>query len=98
MQEIYRRGTITVWVKYDDEGRLAIDAQDLGGHPAFEEYEYFVRILPGDFSELRQALDGEVDDDVLDLIVANADTICRTGETTWLKAHGIPYDLNTWGH
>src|SRR5688572_206972 len=98
MQEIYRQGTLTVWVKYDDAGRLAIDAQDLGGHPAFEEYEYFIRIGPDHFSELRPALGGGVEDDVLDLILTNAAAICRAGETSWLEAHAIPYDFSTWGH
>ncbi len=98
MQEIYRRGSLVVWAGYTEDGRLALDAQDLGGHPVFDEYEYFIRIDPESFPTLRKALSGGATDDVLELVLTHGAAIVEAGETSWLKDHGIPYQFSNWGH
>jgi len=96
MREIYRGETLVVRAGYDDAGRLAIDGQDLGGHPLFEEYEYFIRVEPEYLSAVRAALDGAAGVDLVALLAARSGELVRRGETAWLTAHGIPFELHTW--
>ncbi len=96
MREIYRGETLVVRAGYDDAGRLAIDGEDRGGHPMFEEYEYFIRIEREYFAAVRAALNGAVGTDLVGLLEGRASELVRRGETAWLKAHGIPYDFHTW--
>lgn len=98
MREIYRSETLVVRAGFDDDGRLAIDGQDFGGHPMFEEYEYFIRIERDYFAALRMALGGASGADLIDLLAARGNDLGRRGEATWLRAHGIPFDLQTWSH
>ncbi len=95
MREIHRGETLVVRAGYDDRGRLTIDGQDLGGHPLFEEYEYFLRVAPEHFGLLRSALGGGADAELVDLLATRGDELVRRGETRWLKEHGIPFDLDT---
>lgn len=98
MKEIYNAGTLAVWAKYEDDGRLAINGQDLGGHAVYEEYEYFIRVQPEDFPALVASLGGQPGDDVLELVTAKAQEVVQIGESTWLTAHGIPYKFDNYGH
>jgi len=95
MHTVYSDGTLRVWAHYVD-GMLGLDGQDLGGHPYFDEYEYFIRVRPEDFPKLRQALGGDPADDVLDLIIERGKGVVQAGETAWLKSHGIPFTISTW--
>lgn len=98
MRVIYSGVTLVVWAGYTNDGLLAFDGQDLGGHPAFDEYEYFIRISPNAFPAMSAALGGSASDDVLSLVLERGSEIVVSGETTWLKAHGIPYTFSNWGH
>lgn len=61
-----------LWARVDDEGRLHLDAQDLGLPPGWMssdgEYEYSRTIEPDDISALIELLGGRPGDDVLDLL------------------------------
>lgn len=96
MLKIYSSGTLTVWAGINEADELAIDAQDLGGHPLCDEYEYFIRIAEEDWSLLRAALDGAPEADVVELVAANAQAICGAGEVTWLTNHGVPHTFSNW--
>lgn len=93
---IYRAGTLTVRAGYDDHGRLAIDGHDLGGHPSSGEYEYFIRIRPEHFPQVRKALGADAAVDVVDLVAAHGVMLVESGESTWLKEHDIPYEFSNW--
>ncbi len=93
---IYRAGTLTVRAGYDDHGQLAIDGHDLGGHPASGEYEYFIRVRPEHFPQLRKAFGADESSDVVDLLVAHGAVLVESGETAWLTEHGIPYEFSNW--
>ena len=80
----------------DDDGQLAIDGQDLGGHPFCDEYEYFIRISPEHVDLLRSALDLDADADVLAAVKERGAEIVRAGEYTWLRDHEIPFEFNNW--
>ena len=94
MREIFRRGTLVVWAGIDQHGRLAIEGQDLGGHPATSEYEYFIWIAPEHWPLVRRALGGQEYDDVVELIAANAERLVTAGERSWLQAHDIPLEFD----
>lgn len=95
MDEIYRDGTLVVWAGYDDRGRLAIDGQDLGGHPGCDEYEYFIRIDPDHFDLLRSGFDVEADADLLAAVQVRGRELVGAGEATWLRDHDIPFELTS---
>ena len=95
VKEIHRSSTLVVWAGYDDHGRLAIEGQDLGGHPMCDEYEYFIHVAPAQFPQLCQALGGGEDDDVLALLAGRGPEVVRAGETSWLRANGVPFDFDS---
>ncbi len=96
MEEIYAGGTLVVWAGITEDGQLAINGQDLGGHPFSDEYEYFIRIAPEHWPLLRRALAGGEEDDIVEITVANGTRLVEAGEVTWLKAHGVPHSFHTW--
>ena len=95
MKQIHRSASLVVWAGYDDSGRLALEGQDLGGHPLCDEYEYFLNVAPEQFPQLARALGGTSDDDVLSLVADRGSELVRTGETAWLREHGVPFDFDS---
>ena len=93
---MHEAGTLTVRAGYDDQGQLALDGHDLGGHPGSGEYEYFIRVRPEHFPQLRKALGADESSDVLDVVVAHGAMLVERGETAWLAEHGIPYEFSNW--
>lgn len=59
------------------------------------EYEYWLKIEAPDVPAFKAAL-GVGDAGTLAAWEAKAPEIVRMGESTWLKAHGIPYKFDSW--
>ena len=91
------RHACMVWISIDERGSLLLTGQDLDpGTLGVDEYEYFITVSPEHFDAIRAALDAPPDSDVIDVMCANAEKIFLTGETTWLKEHGIPYGFSNY--
>jgi hypothetical protein len=45
--------------------------------------------------QLAEALGGTSDDDVLALVADRGSELVRTGETAWLRQHGVPFDFDS---
>ena len=95
-REVYRGGTLVVWVSYGDDGELVVHGQDIGGHPACDEYEYFLRIEPEHVQGLQEALGAPAQVGVVAVATVDWSDIVEMGETTWLKSVGIPYKFDCW--
>lgn len=59
------------------------------------EYEYWLTIRAPDIPAFRAAL-GAGERGVAAAWKAKASEIVRGGETSWLDAHGIPYQIHSW--
>ena len=88
---IYKRDKLLVSVALRC-GDLVTAGQDLSG----SEYEYWLTVRAADVPRVTAALGGTPGSDVLALVQANAETIVRTGEKSWLDAHGIPTEFWSW--
>ncbi|HEY5457801.1 MAG TPA: hypothetical protein VIJ96_20235 [Acidothermaceae bacterium] len=95
---IWQRDNLTVTVDRNEDGGLTIFGHDLAGWgPGSSDYEYAVTVDAGDIPVILAALGGRPGDDVVPLLVANAETIVATvGETAWLKSLGI--EPQVWNH
>jgi hypothetical protein len=80
----------------DADGVLRISGQDLGDNLYGGEYEYFLTVDATDVPTVVAALGGAPGDDVLELLVAQAEQIIRTGEKTWLEGLGISPGFSSW--
>lgn len=82
----WRSETCSVWVGYDDDGRLMFSGFD-GEH--LDGYEYTVTVTPDQFEKLRSVLGADPAGDVVDLVCKHAEEIMARGERTWLDDQGI---------
>jgi hypothetical protein len=92
-REFWRGASCTIWVGYDTAGALRFIGYD---RVHLDGYEYTITVQRTQFPALRQALGAAPDVDVLDAVCARVDDIMATDERSWLRAHGIPCDLQTW--
>ena len=83
-----QRGTCHVDISMAGEA-ARLSGQDLGGFAGADEYEYWITIQSEDFPVIRSALGAGPDDDVIEVLCANAEMIFTKGERTWLRAIGI---------
>ncbi|WP_194818666.1 hypothetical protein [Nocardia sp. XZ_19_385] len=83
---LWSRGGLYITASLRDSGALVIEGQHLsrGG-----EYEYAITVAPEKVVYVLQALGGKPEADVLDLLAANAESIVRQGEKSWLESLGI---------
>jgi hypothetical protein len=86
---IWSEDGLTVWARPDEDGGFMITGQDLGPNLSGREYEYAVAIAARDVPAVVEALGGTAGADVLALVAANAETIVRAGELSWLRRLGI---------
>ena len=91
----FEQNTCCVWIKMVGN-ELRLSGQDLGGHPACDEYEYFITIGPDEFDKIRAALAAPTDADIFDVMCGHAESIYTTGETTWLNSIGVEYEFDSW--
>jgi len=85
---MWARNELYVDVCLLEDGSLQFAGQDLKTFGK-DEYEYALTVAPGDISKVSAALGGEPGDDVIALLVANAERIIQTGELAWLRSIGI---------
>ncbi|QLY28206.1 hypothetical protein H0264_22750 [Nocardia huaxiensis] len=92
-RSLWARDGLYIDVSLRDSGELAFDAQHLrnGG-----EYEYALTVPPDQVPLVLAALGGAAGDDVLALLQANAETIVRRGEKSWLESIGVTPGF--WSH
>jgi hypothetical protein len=74
-------------------GSVTIEGQDLRRE---EEYEYFLTVRGVDVPQIKKALDGRPDEDVLELLGRHGADIVRQGEMHWLEHHSIPYGFHSY--
>lgn len=92
-REFWRSATCTVWVGLAADGVLRFSGYD---RAHLDGYEYILSVPAAAFPALRVALGVPADADLLDAVCAAADMIMAAGERSWLQAHGIAADLQTW--
>jgi hypothetical protein len=87
---IWSENGLTVWTRRGEDGGFTILGQDLGPiAPGGREYEYAITVAATDVPAVVEALGGTPGADALVVVAANAETIVRTGELTWLKGLGV---------
>lgn len=89
---MWARNGLYVDVSLIDDGSLRFMGQDLKTF-GDDEYEYALTVAPDDIPKVTAALGAKPGDDVISLLVANAEKIIRTGERTWLQSLGIEPDF-----
>jgi hypothetical protein len=89
-REIWAQNGLYVSIARTVDGGLRFEGQDLNPNPfGSSEYEYALAVQRADVLTIVTALGGAADADPLELIAANAETIVRAGEMSWLKSLGI---------
>ncbi|MEV6279905.1 hypothetical protein [Nocardia sp. NPDC051832] len=90
---LWSRDGLYITANLQDSGVLIIEGQHLshGG-----EYEYALTVAPEKVVYVLEALGGKPDADVLALLAANAESIVRRGEKSWLESLGITPEF--WSH
>ena len=71
-----------------EDGGLQFMGQDIRNF-GDQVYEYVLTVAPDDVAKVTAALGGSLGDDVIALVLANAATIVRTEERSWLESLGI---------
>jgi hypothetical protein len=87
----WRSDTCSVWVGYDDDGRLVFNGFD---RVHLDGYEYSIAVAPDQFDKLRLAFGADAAVDVADLVCEHVGDIMSRGERTWLDEHGIENVFN----
>lgn len=94
MERVFiKKGSCCVWIAVTEAGKLELNGQDFGGWSGTSEYEYSILVEPTDFGAIREALGGEPDADIVDLMCAHAATIFSAGERAWLQSLGIKVEF-----
>jgi hypothetical protein len=87
---IWSEDGLTVSTRPGEDGGFTILGQDLGPTaPGGREYEYAITVAARDVPAVVEALGDTPGADALALVAANAETIVRAGELTWLKGLGV---------
>jgi hypothetical protein len=87
----WRSDTCSVWVGYDEDGRLVFNGED---REYLDGYEYFITVTPDQFDKLRLAFGADTAVDVVDLVCEHVGDIMSSGERTWLDEQGIENVFN----
>ncbi|MBP2192110.1 hypothetical protein [Nocardia goodfellowii] len=83
---LWSRDGLYITASVRDSGALVIEGQHLrqGG-----EFEYTLTVAPEKVVYVLEALGGRPEADVLELLAANAESIVRQGEKSWLESLGL---------
>jgi hypothetical protein len=100
--------TVTLWSsegrtvrahREEDSRELVIVGQDLCLSPFYGEnlkaYEYGLTMSESDIPTVLTALGAAADADVLDVLESTGAELVRSGESKWLRAHGIEFEFRS---
>jgi hypothetical protein len=85
---MWSRNGLHVDASVNDDGTLLISGQDLQTF-GDDEYEYALTVARDDVAKVTAALGGAPGDDVIALLVDDAEDIINIGELTWLRSIGV---------